>query len=88
MFIVVRSSDPHSMCAARFEHAHGGAGDGLRDLQQEGEKQVVPPSPSRHPSRGPAQEMIRTDVTCGSPPSAEVWSSVLPSSFGHQPPPL
>ncbi len=48
------------LVAARVEHAHGGAGDDVRDLQQEGEEQVVPAPTSRHASRRSAQKIIKT----------------------------
>jgi hypothetical protein len=48
--------------AARVEHAHGGAGDDVRDLQQEGEEQVVPAPTSRHASRRSAQKIIKIPV--------------------------
>jgi hypothetical protein len=47
------------LVAARVEHAHGGAGDDVRDLQQEGEEQVVPAPTSRHASRRSAQKIIK-----------------------------
>ncbi len=54
------------LVAARVEHAHGGAGDDVRDLQQEGEEQVVPAPTSRHASRRSAQKIIKTP--CPPPP--------------------
>ena len=45
------------MSTAHPEHAHGGAGDALRDLSEEGEEQVVPPEAPRHSPRRPAQEI-------------------------------
>jgi hypothetical protein len=53
------------LAAARVEHAHGGAGDDVRDLQQEGEEQVVPAPTSRHASRRSAQKIIKNP--CPSP---------------------
>ena len=49
--------------SAHLEHAHSGAGDAVRDLQQEGEEQMVPAPTSRHASRGSPQE-----VELASPP--------------------
>ncbi len=43
--------------AARAEHAHSGPGDAVRDMQQEGEEQVVPAQTSRYTPRGTAQEI-------------------------------
>ena len=53
-----------NLFVAHPEHAHGGAGDALRDLSEEGEEQVVSAEAPRHSSRRPAKEVGRQCPSC------------------------